>query len=114
MATRITRSTTTPRVPPIPCAMYSAAAPTIAAAGRVKIHAVAMRPATPQRTWAPFFPRPVPMIDPVATCVVDSEKPKLADSRMTAADADSAAMPCGDSISTRPLPSVRMTRQPPE
>ena len=32
---------------------------------------------------------------------------------MTAAEADSAAMPCGASISTRPLPSVRMTRQPP-
>jgi hypothetical protein len=32
---------------------------------------------------------------------------------MTAADAVSAAMPCGDSISTKPLPSVRMTRQPP-
>ena len=32
---------------------------------------------------------------------------------MTAAEADSAAMPCGDSISTRPLPKVRMTRQPP-
>ena len=32
---------------------------------------------------------------------------------MIAADEDSAAMPCGDSISTRPLPSVRITRQPP-
>src|ERR1035438_7529273 len=28
---------------------------------------------------------------------------------MTAADADSAAMPCGDSISTSPLPRVRIT-----
>ena len=35
--------------------------------------AVAIRPATFQRTSAPFLPSPVPMIDPVATCVVDSE-----------------------------------------
>jgi hypothetical protein len=53
------------------------------------------------------------MIDPVATCVVDSEYPKLADSKMTAAEDDSAAIPCGESISTRPLPSVRITRHPP-
>ncbi len=81
--------------------------------GSVNNQAVAIRPATFQRTSAPFLPRPVPMIDPVATCVVDSEYPKWLDSRITAAEDDSAAMPCGDSISTRPLPSVRMTRQPP-
>jgi len=52
---------------------------------------VAIRPATFQRTLAPFLPSPVPMIEPVATCVVDSGKPKLLDSRMTAADADSSA-----------------------
>ncbi|CPU67636.1 Uncharacterised protein [Mycobacteroides abscessus] len=33
--------------------------------------------------------------------------------RMTAADDVSAAMPWRVSISTRPLPSVRMIRQPP-
>ena len=33
---------------------------------------------------------------------------------MMAAEEASAAMPCGDSISTRPLPRVRMTRQPPD
>ncbi len=32
---------------------------------------------------------------------------------MIAAEDVSAAMPCGDSISTRPLLSVRITRQPP-
>ena len=32
---------------------------------------------------------------------------------MIAAEADSAAMPWGASISTRPLPSMRITRQPP-
>ena len=32
---------------------------------------------------------------------------------MTAAEEDCAAKPCGESISIRPLPSVRMIRQPP-
>ena len=32
---------------------------------------------------------------------------------MIAADDVSAAMPCGEAISTKPLPSVRITRQPP-
>ena len=52
-------------------------------------------------------------MEPVATCVVDSAKPRWLDARMTAAEALSAAMPCGDVISTSPLPSVRMMRQPP-
>jgi hypothetical protein len=54
-------------------AVPSAPAPTIPADGRVKTHAVAIRPATFQRTSAPRLPTPLPMIDPVATCVVDSE-----------------------------------------
>ena len=33
---------------------------------------------------------------------------------MAAVDAVSAANPCGDSMSHRPLPMVRMMRQPPE
>ena len=57
----------------MPCARASAPAPTSAADGRVNTHAVAIRPATFQRTSAPFLPSPVPMIDPVATWVVDSE-----------------------------------------
>ena len=52
-------------------------------------------------------------MDPVATWVVDSEYPKWLDKRMADADDASAAMPWGDSISVRPLPMVRMTRQPP-
>lgn len=48
-----------------------------------------------------------------ATCVVDSAKPRWLEARMTAADDDSAAMPCGELISTRPLPRVRMMRHPP-
>ncbi len=49
----------------------------------------------------------------MATCVVESDSPKWLDARITAAEDDSAAIPCGDSISTRPLPRVRMIRQPP-
>ena len=67
----------------------------------------------PHRTVAPGLPTPEPRIEPVATWVVDSAKPRWLDVRMTAADALSAAMPCGGEISTRPLPSVRITRQPP-
>src|SRR5436853_6832736 len=88
-------------------------APTMPADGRVISQAAAIRPATPQRTSAPGLPTPLPRMEPVATWVVDSEKPKWLDSRMIAAEEVSAAMPCGDLISTRPLPSVRMTRQPP-
>ncbi|CPU67637.1 Uncharacterised protein [Mycobacteroides abscessus] len=36
-------------------------------------HAASMRPATPQRTFAPGIPTPEPRIEPVATCVVESE-----------------------------------------
>ncbi len=49
-----------------------AAAPTIPAAGRVRAQAETVRPATFQRTSVPYLPSPVPMIDPVATWVVDS------------------------------------------
>ncbi len=52
-------------------------------------------------------------MDPVATCVVESAKPRWLEARMTAADELSAAMPWCVSISTRPLPTVRMIRQPP-
>ncbi len=88
-------------------------APTSAAAGRVMIHATTMRSATRQRTCAPGRPTPEPRMDPVATCVVESAKPRWLEARMTAADELSAAMPWCVSISTRPLPTVRMIRQPP-
>ena len=76
------------------------------------IQAETIRPATFQRTSV-LRPTPDPRIDPVATWVVDSEYPKWLDSRMADAEDASAAMPWGDSISVRPLPMVRMTRQPP-
>jgi hypothetical protein len=52
-------------------------------------------------------------MDPVATCVVDRAMPRWLEERMIAAEDASAAMPCGELISTSPLPRVRMTRQPP-
>ena len=88
-------------------------APTSPAAGRVISQASTIRPAIPQRTLAPGLPTPLPRIEPVATWVVDSAKPRWLDARMTAAEDDSAAMPCGEEISTSPLPRVRMIRQPP-
>jgi hypothetical protein len=39
--------------------------------------------------------------------------PRLLEERMITAEEVSAAIPCGDLISTSPLPRVRMTRQPP-
>ncbi len=68
-------------------------APTMPADGMVISHATAIRPATPQRTSAPRRPSPVPRIDPVATWVVDSGRPRWLEVRMIAADDDSAAMP---------------------
>ena len=52
-------------------------------------------------------------MDPVATCVVESAMPRWLEDRMIAAEEVSAAMPWGEAISTSPLPSVRITRQPP-
>ncbi len=75
--------------------------------------AITIRSATRHCTWAPGRPTPEPRIDPVATCVVDRANPKWLDARMTAAEELSAAIPCGVLISTRPLPTVRMMRQPP-
>ena len=96
-----------------PCESQYDSAPTSPAAGRVISHATAIRPATAHRTSAPGLPTPLPRIEPVATWVVDSAIPAALELKMIAADDASAAKPCGDSISTRPLPRVRMTRQPP-
>ena len=49
----------------------------------------------------------------MATWVVDSAMPACEDVMMIAAEAASAAIPCGDSISTSPLPRVRMILHPP-
>src|SRR5690348_5894357 len=94
-------------------ATHAAAAPTIAAAATVRTHAVAICPASPQRTPASRRPAPAPKIAPEQTCVVDRAKPRCDEARMTAVEADSAAKPCGDSIVLTRLPRVRMIRQPP-
>jgi hypothetical protein len=55
------------------------------------------------------------MIEPVATWVVERAKPRWLEARMTVADAVASALarPWGEEMSTRPLPIVRMMRQPP-
>ena len=51
---------------------------------------------------------------PEQTWVVDSGKPRWDEASSTAVELLSAVNPCGDSISVRPLPIVRMIRQPPK
>jgi hypothetical protein len=52
-------------------------------------------------------------MEPLATCVVDNAMPRWLEQRMITAEEVSAAMPCGELISTSPLPMVRITRHPP-
>src|SRR5664279_1372839 len=94
-ASRMANSTSAPTAEPAPLVpktwpMNHTTAPTTAAAGRVSSQPATMRPATLQRTSAPRLPMPEPRIDPVATWVVDSAKPKWLDARMTAAEDASA------------------------
>ena len=77
---------------PVP-ATHEAAAPTTAAAGRVKHQASAIRPATPQCTEPTRRPAPAPKIEPVQTCVVDSGSPRWVELRITAALVVSAPKP---------------------
>ena len=112
-ATSIANTSSTPARPPTAWAIQKQLAPTTAAAGRVVSQATPMRPAMCHRTAAPGRPTPEPRIDPVATCVVDRAIPKWLEVRIIAAEEDSAAIPCGDSMSTSPLPRVRMIRHPP-
>ena len=91
MAIPVTATTITPTVPV--AASQEAAAPTIAADGRVKLQASAIRPATPQCTAASRRPAPAPKIEPVHTCVVDSGSPRWVEVRITAALVVSAAKP---------------------
>ena len=94
-------------------ASHDAAAPTTAAAGRVKLQASTIRPAMPQCTDASRRPAPAPKIEPVHTCVVDSGSPRWVEVRITAALVVSAAKPWTGWMSLTRLPSVRMIRQPP-
>jgi hypothetical protein len=47
-------------IPPSPAAIQYMIAPMTAAAGNVMAQAATMRPATDQRTVAPFLPMPTP------------------------------------------------------
>src|SRR5262245_23271056 len=94
--------------------LSSASAPIAAAAGIVKTQATTMLRTTLQWTTPPARPSPAPMIPPETTCVVESENPKYDDERIAVAELVSAEKPCGDSISVTRVPSVLITRQPPE
>src|SRR3954454_157985 len=87
--------------------------PTTAEAGRVRTHATAMLPATPQRTADKRLAAPAPMIAPDITWVVESGKPTCEADRITAAPVPWAAKPWAGSILMIRLPIVRMIRQPP-
>ena len=76
-------------------------------------HAIAMLPATPQRTAESRLAAPAPMIAPVITCVVESGNPTCEAERITAAPVPWAAKPCAGSILMIRLPIVLMIRQPP-
>src|SRR5690606_2715758 len=91
----------------------AATAPTAPAAGRVRIQPTAILPTVFQRTFDPRRPRPEPITDPEATCVVDRANPNALEARMVAAVDDSAEKPCAGLTSVSPLPRVRMIRHPP-
>src|SRR5947207_11366870 len=83
------------------------------AAGIVRIQAVTMLPATPQRTAENRSLEPTPMIAELITWVVETGTPKWLAPRMIVAAVVSAAKPwTGSSFTTR-WPIVRMIRQPP-
>ena len=54
------------------------------------------------------------MMPPETTCVVESEKPKYDDARIVDDAPVSAEKPCAASMSVTRVPSVLITRQPPE
>lgn len=109
-----TRMTAVTAMPQGPCFVRnSAPAPTRPAAGSVRPQAMNIRVAVDQRTTPPLRPRPAPITAPEQDCVVESEKPRCEEARMTVAALVWAAKPCGGWRSVRPLPMVRMMRQPP-
>ena len=89
------------------------------------------RPSAPRRAWSgstqtPSAGRPTsgrsrrrgrgrrPSTPPETTWVVESEKPKYDEARIVVELAVSAEKPCGAAMSVTLVPSVRITRQPPE
>src|SRR5213078_798585 len=84
------------------------------AAGSVSTQAIAMLPATPQRTADSRRAAPAPITAPEITWVVDSGKPTCDAARITAAPEPWAVKPWAGSILMIRVPIVRMIRQPPE
>src|SRR5688500_6537468 len=84
-----------------------------AAPGNVKIQAITMFPATPQRTADRFLVAPTPMIAEVIVWVVEMGRPSWLLTHSTLAATDSAAKPAGGSRWITRRPSVLMIRQPP-
>ena len=106
------KTTLAPTAPPTLSPIHHIRAPIRAAIGKVVAHAVTIRPAVDQRTGVPR-PRPPPSTEPVATWVVERAKPRWLAESSTAAVLPSLDMPWRGVMSTRPLPRVRMIRQPP-
>src|SRR3569623_1269541 len=93
--------------------MYSAAAPTMPAAGIVKIQAHTIRVARPQRMPRIFVTEPTPTIAPVMVWVVDTGTfSAVAPNRVTAPDRFAQNPPIGFS-DVMPMPIVLMMRWPP-
>ena len=85
-----------------------------AAQGRVSTHAQTMRPATPQRTAEELRTLPVPTIDPVMVCVVETGTPsEVARNSEMAPLVSAQNPPTGASLVMR-IPMVRTIRHPPE
>jgi hypothetical protein len=85
-----------------------------AEAGSVRIQAITMLPATPQRTADTRLAAPAPITAPEIVWVVDSGKPTWVAARITAAPLPWAAKPWAASILMIRLPIVLMIRQPPK
>ena len=84
-----------------------------ALAGSVMNQAATILPAVLHWILAPRRPRPAPMIEPLATCVVESAKPRWLDASTVAVVDASAEKPWVGLTSVRPPPMVWMMRQPP-
>src|SRR3954467_1032008 len=81
--------------------------------GSVSSQAIAMLPATPQRTADSRRAAPAPITPPERTRAVDSGKPPCEAAGITAAPDPWAVKPWAASILMIRVPIVRMIRQPP-
>src|ERR1043165_3354667 len=89
------------------------AAPTMPAAGIVKIHAHTIRVATAHRMPRALVTEPTPMIAPVIVCVVDTGILRKVAVNSVIAPAISAQNPPTGLRCVSPMPMVLTIRQPP-